>query len=91
MVVRVMVMLQEIKVDQLLLHRSLRSGDDETQMAVLRVVTNSRDVMYCNLPGKANPASVDLDETEKLNHRPVEAELATIDASAMILEAQLET
>jgi len=89
--VQVMVMLQEIKVDQPLLHRSLRSDDDETQTAVLRVVTNSWNVMHCNLPEKANPASADLDETEKLNHKPAEAESATIDAPAMILEEQLET
>jgi hypothetical protein len=89
--VQVMVMLQEIKVDQPLLHRSLRSDDDETQTAVLRVVTNLWNVMHCNLPEKANPASADLDETEKLNHKSVEAESATIDAPAMILEEQRET
>jgi hypothetical protein len=69
-----MVMLRETKVDQLLLHQFLRFVDDEKQREVLTAATNLRDVMHCNLEGMANPAFVDLNGIQKLNHKPVEAE-----------------
>ena len=67
-------MLQGIKVDLPLLHQFLRFVDDEKRTEVLTAATNLKDVMHCNLEGMANPAFVDLNGIQRLNHKPVEAE-----------------